>query len=405
MSIYERFGVKPLINAAGTKTRLGGGSMAPEVLQAMTEASQASVDMAQLQAAASRVIARITGAEAGYVTSGAAAALTLGAAACMSGTDPVKIDSLPHTEGMPNEIVIFRLHRNSYDHAWRASGARLVEVGVDDRVARSGVRSIEPWEIEAAIGERTVAVAYVAGAASAPPLADFVRVAHAHDLPVLVDAAGELPPKENLRSFIAQGADLVAFSGGKAIGGPQASGVLCGRKDLIQAVLLNHLDMDMDLSLWDPPGDLLPRTLLEALPRHGIGRGFKVGKEEIVGLLVALERFASDAWQDSLGARRDLAADVVQSLEGVDGVEAQVVDTPWYPRVVIQFAEAEMAERVYRGLLDGDPGIAVDPTDVRAGSLTLNTGTVALDDGPLVTSRLVEACQHVFETPAVEGTS
>ncbi|HKK93366.1 MAG TPA: aminotransferase class V-fold PLP-dependent enzyme, partial [Longimicrobiales bacterium] len=314
MSIYERYGVKSLINAAGTKTRLGGGSMAPEVLQAMNEASRRSVDMADLQAAASRVIARLTGAEAGYVTSGAAAALTLSAAACMTGPDPVKIDRLPHTDGMPNEIVLFRLHRNSYDHAWRASGARLVDVGVDDRVARSGVRSIEPWEIEAAIGERTIAVAYVAGAAASPPLEDFVRVAHAHDLPVLVDAAGELPPKENLRKFIATGADLVAFSGGKAIGGPQATGVLCGRKDLIQAVLLNHLDMDMDLSLWDPPEDLLPRDLLDALPRHGIGRGFKVGKEEIIGLLVALEQFAGGAWQDTLDGRREFALGIVREL-------------------------------------------------------------------------------------------
>lgn len=402
MSIYERYGVRPLINAAGTKTRLGGGSMAPEVLEAMREAAVASVDMAHLQAAASRVIARITGAEAGYVTSGAAAALTLGAAACMTGTDPVKIDRLPHTDGMPNEIVIFRLHRNSYDHAWRAAGARLVEVGVDDRVARSGVRSVEPWEIEAAIGERTVAVAYVAGAAAAPPLAAFVRVAHAHDLPVLVDAAGELPPKENLRAFIDEGADLVAFSGGKAIGGPQASGVLCGRKDLIRSVLLNHLDMDMDLSLWDPPEDLLPRSLLEALPRHGIGRGFKVGKEEIVGLLVALERFADDAWQDSLGARRELAADVVRRLDVVANVGAEVMETAWYPRVHIRFASADVAERAYRRLLDGDPGIALDPTDVHAGFLTLNTGTIPLEDGPLVASRLADACVNASEPPVAE---
>lgn len=399
MSIYERFGVKPLINAAGTKTRLGGGSMAPEVLRAMSEASARSVDMAGLQAAASRVIARLTGAEAGYVTSGAAAALTLGAAACITGTDPAKIDRLPHTDGMPNEIVIFRLHRNSYDHAWRAAGARLVDVGVDDRVAGSGVRSIEPWEIEAAISERTVAVAYVAGATASPPLADFVRVAHAHDLPVLVDAAGELPPKENLRTFVAAGADLVAFSGGKAIGGPQATGVLCGRRDLIQAVLLNHLDMDMDLSLWDPPEDLLPRSLLPSLPRHGIGRGFKVGKEEIIGLLVALERFAGDAWQETLGARRDLAADIVRELDALGGVEAEVLATSWYPRVVIRFARPGAAEQAYRRLLDGDPGIALDPSHVHSGSLSINTGTIALADGPLVVSSVADACRGVSTQP------
>ena len=405
MSIYERYGVKPVINAAGTKTRLGGGSMAPEVLQAMIEASQRSVDMAALQAAASRVIARLTGAEAGYVTSGAAAALTLGAAACITGSDPVKIDRLPHTDGMPNEIVLFRLHRNSYDHAWRAAGARLVEVGVDDRVARSGVRSIEPWEIEAAIGERTIAVAYVAGAAASPPLEDFVRVAHAHNLPVLVDAAGELPPEENLRRFIAAGADLVAFSGGKAIGGPQATGVLCGRRDLIQAVLLNHLDMDMDLAVWDPPEDLLPRNLLAALPRHGIGRGFKVGKEEIIGLLVALERFAGGAWQDTLDARRELANDIVEELDGVGGVDASLIETAWYPRVSIRFTAAEAAERAYRSLLDGDPGIALDPSDVHTGSLMVNTGTIALADGSEVTSTVGAVCRRTAAAPLVDGES
>lgn len=405
MSIYERYGVKPLINAAGTKTRLGGGSLAPEVLQAMSEASERSVDMATLQSAASRVIARLTGAEAGYVTSGAAAALTLGAAACITGTDPVKIDRLPHTDGMANEILLFRLHRNSYDHAWRAAGARLVEVGVDDRVARSGVRSIEPWEIEAAISERTVAIAYVAGAAASPPLQDFVRVARAQDLPVLVDAAGELPPKENLRTFIAAGADLVAFSGGKAIGGPQATGVLCGRRDLVQAVLLNHLDMDMDLAVWDPPEDLLPRSILKALPRHGVGRGFKVGKEEIIGLLVALERFAEGAWQDTLDDRQDLARSIVEELDGVEGVHASMIETAWYPRVTVRFAGADEAERAYRRLLGGDPGIAVDPADVRSGSLTINTGTIAIADGPLVTSTVGDVCRRTAAPRGAEGES
>ncbi len=290
VSIYQRFGVKPLINAAGTKTRLGGAHMPPEVLEAMAEAAREAVDMAALQAAASRVIARVTGAEAGYVTSGAAAALTLGAAACITGLDPAKIDQLPNTDGLPNEILIFRSHRNSYDHGWRAAGASLVEIGMDDRTAGSGVRLLEPWEIEAAVSERTVALAYVANLRNEPPLEPLIETAHACGIPVLVDAAGRLPPEENLRYFIEAGADLVAFSGGKAIGGPQSTGILCGKKHLIQAVLLNHLDMDMDLDLWDPPEDLLPRAAFKALPHHGIGRGFKVSRENIIALLVALER-------------------------------------------------------------------------------------------------------------------
>src|SRR5690606_26196811 len=137
-----------------------GGRLAPEVLQAMQEAAATHVDMAELQAAASRIIARVTRAEAGYVTSGAAAALTLAAAACMAGTDPAAIGRLPDTTGLRDEIIIFRGHRNSYDHAWRAAGARLVEVGFNDRTVGSGVRSLERWELAAALGDKTAAVAY-----------------------------------------------------------------------------------------------------------------------------------------------------------------------------------------------------------------------------------------------------
>ncbi len=184
----------------------------------------------------------MTGSEAGYVTAGAAAGLLLGAAACLAGDNPAAIDRLPETDGAPNEIVIFRSHRNSYDHAWRAAGARLVEVGLDDRTAGSGVRDLDPWELGAAIGERTVALAYVANVYDRPQLSMFIDIARRHELPVLVDAAGQLPPRENLRSFVAAGADLVVFSGGKAIGGPQNTGFLCGRRALVRAAALAPRD-------------------------------------------------------------------------------------------------------------------------------------------------------------------
>jgi L-seryl-tRNA(Ser) seleniumtransferase len=388
VSIYKRFGVRPLINAAGTKTRLGGAHMPPEVLEAMTEAAQEAVDMADLQAAASRVIAHVTGAEAGYVTSGAAAALTLGAAACITGLDPAKIDRLPDTGTLPSEILIFRSHRNSYDHGWRAAGARLVEIGMDDRTAGSGVRLLEPWEIEAAVSERTVALAYVANLRNEPPLEPLIEAAHAHGIPVLVDAAGRLPPEENLRYFIEAGADLVAFSGGKAIGGPQSTGVLCGKKHLIQAVLLNHLDMDMDLDLWDPPEDLLPRAVLKALPHHGIGRGFKVSRENIVALLVALERFASGAWREELAERREIANAVMRVAEKHSDVAGHLVDSGGYPRVRLTFADAATARQIYRQLLEGEPGIAFDPSDVYSGVLIVDTTTLRPEETPIIVERL-----------------
>jgi len=289
--IYARFGVKRRINAAGTLTRLGGALMAPEVVAAMVAAAKHSVDIAELQAAASRTIARLTGAEAGLVSTGAAAALTLAAAASMTRWDIGKMAALPHTEGFAHEILIPRTHRTGYAHALSASGARLVDIGHNDRATGAGVRGLEPWEIETAITPATVAFAFSANPENIPDLAMVVAVCKPRDLPVIVDAAAQLPPNLNLRSFIELGVDLVAFSGGKAIGGPQATGILAGRRDLIGAALVQQLDMDVAPTSWAPP-DLIDRAALKGIPHHGLGRGFKVGKEEIVGLLAALERFA-----------------------------------------------------------------------------------------------------------------
>ena len=235
MNIYDELGVEPIINAVGPATRLSGSIMHPEVAEAMRQASECCVDIAQMQARAGEIIAEITGAEAGYVTSGAAAGLLLGTAACVTGLDPGKMNRLPDTSGMKNEVIMARSHRNFYDHAVRSVGIELVEVGIADRFSGAGIRDAEGWEIEAAISERTAAIVYVAYAHTQPSLEEVVAAARKGGVPVIVDAAGQLPPASNLQRFIAAGADLVAFSGGKAIGGPQASGILCGRRDLIAA--------------------------------------------------------------------------------------------------------------------------------------------------------------------------
>lgn len=294
--IFGRFGLARVINATGTVTRLGASPLHADVIAAMAEAATASIDIAELQSRASVVIAGCTGAAAGIVTAGATAGLLVGAAACMTRFDPAKMGLLPDTTGMRNEFVVSRTHRNSYDHGIRAAGARLIEVGLPDRLTGCGVRDAEAWEYDAAIGDRTAGMLYLAGSRSRPTLADVVRVAHAAGLPVLVDAAAELPPVANLRRFIEDGADLVVFSGGKALGGPSASGILCGRRDLVGSALLQQLDLDYVSDDWQPPS-LIDKTRLRGIPRHGIGRSCKVGKEQIVGLLVALQRFtqAGDA--------------------------------------------------------------------------------------------------------------
>jgi D-glucosaminate-6-phosphate ammonia-lyase len=377
MNIYERRGVRTLINAKGPATRLSGGIMRPEVTAAMAEAARHCVDMAELQAHASQVIADITGAEAGYVASGAAACLTLATAACVTGLEPGKMARLPDTTGMKNEVVVVRSQRNFYDHAVRAAGVRLVEVGLPDRYAGAGVRDAEAWEIADAITECTAAVFYVADAAARPPLSEVVKVAHAAGVPVIVDAAAQLPPQGNLRRFIEIGADLVAFSGGKAINGPQGTGILCGRRDLIMAAALQHLDLDIFWEQWSPPATLIDRARLRGVPQHGIGRPCKVGKEQIIGLLTALELFVAEGDAARHQRWRGLMETLMNGLQGVTGVKIALDGVDSMEEVPVVTLALERSSRlsaldVVIALQNGSPSIHVDPLLCEQGTVIFN---------------------------------
>jgi D-glucosaminate-6-phosphate ammonia-lyase len=372
--IYERLGVPVIINAKGTSTRVSGGIMAPEVADAMREASQHCVDMWQLHGRASEIIAGVTGAEAGLVTSGAAAGLLLGTAACLAGLDPTRMNRLPDTGGMKDEVLVPRSHRNAYDHAIRTAGATLVEVGIPDRFSGAGVRDTEPWELAAAIGEATAAVFYVAQAHALPPLPAVVAVAHEAGVPVLVDAASQVPPVGNLRRFIDEGADLVAFSGGKAIGGPQGSGILCGRRDLIASAALQSLDNDLYFEQWDPPAALIDKAALPGLPQHGIGRPCKAGKEEIVGLLTALARFTDEAVErERRAVWAERARALAEALRGIPHAEVIAVADgyrPGIPSVRLKLDEAAAGTTAYRlalALQYGAPSIQADVGHVGEG--------------------------------------
>ena len=393
MSIYEELGVRTIINAKGPSTRLSGGFLDDEVARAMVEASRHCVDIAELQAAASRVIAEITGSEAGYVTSGAAAGLLLGAAACVTGLDPGKMNRLPDTTGMKDEIVMVRSQRNFYDHAVRGAGVRIVEVGLPDRFAGAGVRDAEGWEIDQAIGERTAAVFYVASASARPPLAEVVKIAHARGVPVLVDAAAQLPPADNLRRFVALGADLVAFSGGKAIAGPQASGFLAGRRDLIAAAALQHLDVDFPWELWCPPSDLIDKSLLPGAPHHGIGRPCKVGKEEIVGLVVALRRFAAADPEGRRGRWLALARALVAQLDDISGTSVRLLaDRPWREIPQVELALGPEARGTALALMQaleaGSPPVFADPARLDEQVVVLGTSCLREGDPPVIAARI-----------------
>jgi D-glucosaminate-6-phosphate ammonia-lyase len=316
-SIYTQFGVKRVINGRSYSTKVGGCLMVPEVLQAMQEAAKCFVRIEDLQDAASRVIASATGAEAGIVTCGASAALTLAVAGCIAELDVARMNVLPETRGLRNQVIIQRLHRNDYDHAVVLAGAEIVEVGFK--------YTTFPYELENAISEKTAAVFFLAGQRDrALPLPRVTEIAHKHGIPVIVDAAAELPPPENLRTFICQGADLVAFSGGKHIQGPQSSGFLCGRRDLILSSNLQQQDMDVFPETWSYR-NLIDEGRLVGPPHHGIGRGFKVGKEEIVGLLVALELYLKRDFAAELKQWKERVQQIVRGLEGIKGLKASYV--------------------------------------------------------------------------------
>ncbi len=395
MSIYQKLGVEPIINACGTVTRLGGAPMPAEVLDAFAQAATESVPLEHLQAAASRRIAAVTGTDAGLVTSGAAGALTLGAAAILAGHNLARIENLPCCDGFPNELIIAREQRSGYDHAVRAAGATLVEVGFNEIVSNAGVRRTEVWEYEAAITSQTAGIVYVHADDSRPKLEQVVAMAHKHDLPVLVDAAGELPPRSNLVDIPATGADLVSFSGGKAIRGPQSTGILCGRRALISSAALQMLDMDDHLDLWDPPEELIDQSQFTGIPRHGIGRGLKVSKEEIVALLTALDLFASGDFDRQLIGYRRLLQTVADSLSQAKAncrmIEPSTHDRwPVLEVTVDSAALSRSAMDVCRALRNGTPPVYVGHGSLHEGRFQINP--VGLTDAAtdVLITRLLE---------------
>ena len=357
---YQRLGVKRVINAASWITVYGGSIMPPSVVRAMDDASHWFVDMHDLNEKAGNVIAKFTGAEAGLVTAGSAAGMVLEAAACMAGTDPAKRNRLPNTTGMKSEIVIHRTHRVNYDHNFRAAGATLVEIG--------NTGTTREWELEDAIGENTAAVAYIFGPrqGGALPLPKVVEIAHARDVPVIVDAAAMLPPAENLSRFVSEGADMVSFSGGKGVLGPQSTGILAGRADLIEAAYMNG-----------------------APNSEGVGRAAKVCKEEIAGLVTALELFVDTDHQAVGASWRAKSQSVVSALQDIPGLRIELAEAePERDEAATGSARAEIIfekswngpdrETVVQKLIDGDPsirvgaardadGIAVIPVNLRDG--------------------------------------
>ncbi|MFN8514354.1 MAG: aminotransferase class V-fold PLP-dependent enzyme [Chloroflexia bacterium] len=374
MSIYERLGLRPIINARGTHTRLGGSLMSPEVLDAMREAAGAYIVLEELQERASAIIARATGAEAGMVTGGAAAGLLLATAACIAGEDPAKIAQLPDTTGMKGEAVMHRAHRNGYDHSVRAGGAKMVDVGSRDGTTATA-------ELDAAITDQTALVVYLMSpwaGLGALSLAETCAIAHAKGVPVLVDAAAVLPPAINLTRFIAEGADLVTFSGGKGLRGPQSSGILAGRADLIRAALKN------------------------GSPNHSVGRTAKAAKEDIVGLLVAIEAYLAHDHDADLDHWRAQSEYMAERLAGIPGVTVNCVYdgrehiTPRVELIIDQSTGIDAHELV-AALEHGDTRIYLfEPNGPTASpnSIVINTHTMRPGDERTIAAVLRPAIEQ-----------
>jgi len=281
------------------------------------------------------------------------------------------------------EIIVVRSQRNMYDRALTVAGAVLVEIGIPDRYSGPGVRDAEAWEIEDAIGPDTAAVYYLAQKQSLPPLASVTEVARRRGVPVLVDAAAQLPPAANLRAFLAAGADLVAFSGGKAIGGPQASGILCGRAELVSSAVVQMLDLDLQHDAWRAPPEFAALAQLRGLPHHGIGRSCKAGKEEIVGLLTALERFAAEGD----GQRRERLRAVLDGITEAAGEVARCTVDDARPVPVLRI-ETEHAGRIAQRLRTGPEPIACNVVE---GALVFSPLALAPEHAAIIGRRLRDA--------------
>lgn len=382
MGIYESLGVTPIINGTGTFTRLGGTLMPAEVVEAMAQASRQFVAIEELQYRAGQAIAGMVGAEAAYITSGCYAAVVLSVAACIAGGDPARMDRLPRTEGMKHEVIVLAAQRNSYDHAIEVAGGRIVEC----EASAAG--------IAAAINAQTAAVVFWPDwPGTALTIAEVIAVARPRGVPVIVDAAGRLDVPERLKVYVAQQPDLACFSGGKHIRGPQASGFVCGRADLISAIAWQHLDMDFTPAVSVSPRALLNVEQMPFVPRQGIGRGFKAGKEEIAGLVTALRLFMQRDHAAERARCERAVAGIIAGLAGNPFARAESVPGDGYPQARVALNEAALEMSAYEfclALKRGAPPIHPSERELEQGALIFNPFSLADGDAQTIARRIGE---------------
>jgi L-seryl-tRNA(Ser) seleniumtransferase len=334
-NVYSRLGIRPLINAAGTYTNLSACIIPEEVREAMDQASRLHVVIPELHAAVGKRIAELLQVEAALVTSGAAGSLMLGTAACVAGKDQERIRRVPDLQGIKDEVIIQKSHRFGYDHAVRSVGVKLIEVETREQMT-------------GAIRDRTAMMLFLNSADPQGKVkrAEFVEIGKKAGVPTMIDAAADTPPASRLSEYNKMGFDLVCFSGGKGLQGPQCSGLLLGRKDLIEAAYLNG----------SPHSD-------------AIGRPAKVGKEEIMGLLTAVELYLK---RDHQAQWKDWEQQVDAILKAASGVPGVVKVERFVPEIANQIPHGRITwdvnklphkrREIAKRLREGEPRIEVRPS-------------------------------------------
>lgn len=372
--VYEELGLTPVINCSGFHlTVLGGSILSPTVKQAMEDANRYLVDMKEMLQKSGQIIADLVSAEAALVTAGCSSAMVLATAACMAGKDAEKAARLPDATGMKNEILIQSGQRYKYDRTLLNAGAKLVEVGAEARTS--------PADIEAAIGEKTVAIHFVSSGNQdgVVPLEELLHIAKQYNIPVIVDAAGQVYPVENLRKNQMMGADLVAYSS-KYFGGPNSGGFLAGRKDLIEAAFM-HSFIGFE---YGPP-----RT---------VGRAMKIDRQEVVAVVTALREWMSMDHKARFDLYKKRAESLMEALAGIPHIKVSLHGDPvtgvniTLDAGVVRKTTAAIADE----LKAGNPSIwfhwdlSMYLQHQAANSMVFSVGTIEDGDEQVIAERLRE---------------
>ncbi|AMH10645.1 TPA: D-glucosaminate-6-phosphate ammonia lyase [Klebsiella aerogenes] len=366
-NIYQQLGLKRVINACGKMTILGVSAVDPQVMQATAQAAGAFVEIDKLTDRAGELVSAHTGAEDSYITSCASAGIAIAVAAAITRGEPEKVVQMPDSSQWPNEIVILRGHNVDYGapitSAIRLGGGRIVEVGSSNLAAR--------WQLESAVNARTAALLYVKSHHCVQKgmlgIDDFVQVARQHNLPLIVDAAAE----EDLRQWVASGADMVIYSGAKAFNAP-TSGFISGKRNWIAACKAQH---------------------------HGIARAMKIGKENMVGLVYALDRYRTAAPAPDAAALRPFA-EAISALPGLcaDIEQDEAGRAIWRIRVSVDANELGLSAReVEAQLRGGDIAIYARRYYLHEGHFSLDPRTVGEGEMSLIVARLQEITQHAAD--------